>query len=106
MLNQGAMEFSSDVAEYFKKHHVSVILLIRKNVLRRLISILANAYDRKTQLVGVHKSHTHSKEEVRRALNQISSSPFPLLHTTPHTPPPFTLPEPLPHTALPFPSSP
>ncbi|CAI7839384.1 unnamed protein product [Closterium sp. NIES-54] len=66
MLNQGAMEFSSDVAEYFKKHHVSVILLIRKNVLRRLISILANAYDRKTQLVGVHKSHTHSKEEAEK----------------------------------------
>ncbi|GJP81133.1 hypothetical protein CLOP_g11312 [Closterium sp. NIES-67] len=66
MLNQGAMEFSSDVAEYFKKRHVSVILLIRKNVLRRLISILANAYDRKTALVGVHKSHTHSKEEAEK----------------------------------------
>ncbi|CAI5479950.1 unnamed protein product [Closterium sp. Yama58-4] len=66
MLNQGAMEFSGDVVEYFRKHHVSVILLIRKNVLRRLISILANAYDRKTQLVGVHKSHTHSKEEAEK----------------------------------------
>ena len=42
-----------------------VILLFRRNTLRRLISVLANNYDRRTkQLNGIHKSHVHSKEEV------------------------------------------
>jgi hypothetical protein len=42
-----------------------VIFLFRRNTLRRLISVLANNYDRKTkQLNGIHKSHVHSKEEV------------------------------------------
>jgi len=41
-----------------------VILLFRRNTLRRLISVLANNYDRRTkQLNGIHKSHVHSKEE-------------------------------------------
>ncbi|KAH9322371.1 hypothetical protein KI387_017010, partial [Taxus chinensis] len=64
MLNQGAMEYNREVAEYFKERGVSVILLFRRNLLRRLISVLANAYDRSAkQLNGTHKSHVHSKQE-------------------------------------------
>lgn len=59
------MEYNREVAEYFEKKGVSVILLLRRNVLKRLISILANAYDRREKpLNGTHKSHVHSKEEV------------------------------------------
>eukprot|EP00249_Psilotum_nudum_P012033 c23543_g1_i2 orf=833-1900(-) len=64
MLNQGVMEYNKEVAAYFKKKGVSVIFLLRWNTLRRLVSILANAYDRDAkQLNGTHKSHVHSKEE-------------------------------------------
>lgn len=59
------MEYSKEVADYFEKKGVSVILLLRRNVLKRLISILANAYDRRAKpLNGTHKSHVHSTEEV------------------------------------------
>lgn len=64
MLNQGAMEYNRVVVEYFRRRGVSVILLFRRNLLRRLISVLANAYDRNAkQLNGTHKSHVHSKQE-------------------------------------------
>lgn len=63
------MEYHSELAAYFKQKGVSVILLLRRNSLKRMISILANAYDKKEKLLnGTHKSHVHSKEEV----------PFPL----------------------------
>jgi hypothetical protein len=66
---QGVMEYHSELAAYFKQKGVSVILLLRRNSLKRMISILANAYDKKEKLLnGTHKSHVHSKEEV----------PFPL----------------------------
>lgn len=64
MLNQGAMEYNREIVDYFNKKGVSVILLFRWNLLRRLISVLANAYDRETkQLNGTHKAHVHSKQE-------------------------------------------
>ncbi|CAM6014026.1 unnamed protein product [Sphagnum balticum] len=64
MLNQGVMEYHSELAAYFKQKGVSVILLLRRNSLKRMISILANAYDKKEKLLnGTHKSHVHSKEE-------------------------------------------
>ncbi|XP_024376389.1 uncharacterized protein [Physcomitrium patens] len=67
MLNQGPMEYSREVSDYFEKMGVSVILLLRRNVLKRLISILANAYDRKAKpLNGIHKSHVHSVEEAMK----------------------------------------
>eukprot|EP00897_Mesotaenium_endlicherianum_P008115 jgi/Mesen1/7331/ME000377S06550 len=67
MLNQGAMEFNKEVAEYFAQRKVSIILLLRRNVLKRLISILANAHDRKMRLLdGEHKSHVHSAEEAKK----------------------------------------
>lgn len=64
MLNQGALEYNREIVHYFKKRGISVILLFRRNLLRRLISVLANAYDRNAkQLNGTHKSHVHSKQE-------------------------------------------
>lgn len=45
---------------------MSVVLLVRRNSLRRLISVLANIYDRGKKLVDgkEHRSHVHSAEEV------------------------------------------
>lgn len=64
MLNQGVMEYHREIAEYFGSKGVSVIFLLRRNLLRRHVSILANAYDRQMKLLnGTHKSHVHSKEE-------------------------------------------
>ncbi|XP_062213418.1 uncharacterized protein LOC133914314 [Phragmites australis] len=64
MLNQGLMEHHQDIVNYLNKKGGMVIFLFRRNTLRRLISVLANNYDRKTkQLNGIHKSHVHSKEE-------------------------------------------
>ncbi|MCO5609391.1 hypothetical protein L7F22_063617 [Adiantum nelumboides] len=64
MLNQGAMEYHREISLYFRDRGVSVIFLLRRNLLKRLVSILANAYDREMKLLnGTHKSHVHSKEE-------------------------------------------
>jgi LPS sulfotransferase NodH len=64
MLNQGPMEYHNEVLDYFERMGVSVILLLRRNVLKRLISIMANAYDQRAKpLNGTHKSHVHSVEE-------------------------------------------
>eukprot|EP00271_Cylindrocystis_brebissonii_P013008 TRINITY_DN3254_c0_g1_i1.p1 TRINITY_DN3254_c0_g1~~TRINITY_DN3254_c0_g1_i1.p1 ORF type:complete len:349 (+),score=54.17 TRINITY_DN3254_c0_g1_i1:239-1285(+) len=67
MLNQGAMEYGREVSAFFEQHHVSVVMLLRRNLLKRLISILANAYDRKNKtLDGKHKSHVHSEEDAKK----------------------------------------
>lgn len=59
------MEYNREVLEHFERMGVSVILLLRRNVLKRLISIMANSYDRRVKpLNGTHKSHVHSVEEV------------------------------------------
>ncbi|XP_068659486.1 uncharacterized protein [Aristolochia californica] len=64
MLNQAVMDYHSEIVDYFNWKRVSVIFLFRRNLLRRLISLLANAYDRHAKLLnGTHKSHVHSKEE-------------------------------------------
>ncbi|ERN05406.1 hypothetical protein AMTR_s00007p00223380 [Amborella trichopoda] len=64
MLNQGLMEYHKEIVEYFNRRGVSAIFLFRRNLLRRLVSVLANAYDRDAkQLNGTHKSHVHSKQE-------------------------------------------
>eukprot|EP00850_Spirogloea_muscicola_P025056 SM002097S06540 [mRNA] locus=s2097:132:1782:- [translate_table: standard] len=63
----GAMEYNREVAAHFREHGVSVVMLLRRNVLRRLISILANAEDRRLRVLGgEHKSHVHSTEEAKR----------------------------------------
>ncbi|KAL0348364.1 UNVERIFIED_CONTAM: hypothetical protein Sangu_1064200 [Sesamum angustifolium] len=52
--------------EYFKSNGVSVIFLFRRNLLRRMISILANSYDQNAKpLNGTHKSHVHSTHEAK-----------------------------------------
>ncbi|AES94732.1 putative P-loop containing nucleoside triphosphate hydrolase [Medicago truncatula] len=64
MLNQGLMEHHNEIEEYFKRRSVSVIFLFRRNLLRRMVSMLANSYDRYAKLLnGTHKSHVHSAEE-------------------------------------------
>ncbi|XP_019420521.1 PREDICTED: uncharacterized protein LOC109330702 isoform X2 [Lupinus angustifolius] len=64
MLNQGLMEHNKEIAEYFNRRRVSVIFLFRRNLLRRMVSLLANSYDRHAKLLnGTHKSHVHSAEE-------------------------------------------
>ncbi|KAL2522827.1 P-loop containing nucleoside triphosphate hydrolase superfamily protein [Forsythia ovata] len=64
MLNQGLMEHHKEIVEYFKDRGVSVIFLFRRNLLRRMVSDLANSYDRYAKLLnGRHKSHVHSNEE-------------------------------------------
>lgn len=64
MLNQGLMEYHKEIVEYFNDKGVSVIFLFRKNHLRRMVSVLANSYDRNAKLLnGIHKSHVHSRQE-------------------------------------------
>lgn len=64
MLNQGLLEHHDEIAEYFNHRGVSVIFLFRRNLLRRMVSMLANSYDRYAKLLnGTHKSHVHSSAE-------------------------------------------
>lgn len=67
------MDHPKEIADYFNSRSVSVIFLFRRNLLRRMVSMLANSYDRYAKLLsGTHKSHVHSTEEV-------SLSCFPLI---------------------------
>lgn len=64
MLNQGLMMNHKGVVEYFQNRGVSAIFLLRRNLLRRWVSILANSHDREAkQLNGTHKAHVHSRQE-------------------------------------------
>lgn len=64
MLNQGLLQHHEEIAEYFRTRGVSAIFLFRRNQLRRMISVLANSYDRNAKLLnGTHKSHVHSPHE-------------------------------------------
>ncbi|KAK4840168.1 hypothetical protein QYF36_001425 [Acer negundo] len=64
MLNQGLMEYHEEIVEYFNRRGVSAIFLFRRNLLRRLVSVLANSYDRHAKLLnGTHKAHVHSHTE-------------------------------------------
>nr|XP_043617134.1 uncharacterized protein LOC122588971 [Erigeron canadensis] len=78
MLNQGLMQNHEAIVEYFNTKGVSMIFLFRKNLLRRRISILANAYDQSAKpLNGKHKSHVHSHDEAK-----ILASYKPSINTT------------------------
>lgn len=69
-LFQGLMQHHAEIAEYFRTRGVSVIFLFRRNLLRRMISVLANLYDRNAKLLnGTHKSHVHSPHEVSVSLS-------------------------------------
>ncbi|MBA0591727.1 hypothetical protein Gorai_008729, partial [Gossypium raimondii] len=60
----GLMQHHKEIVEYFNTRGVSTIFLFRRNLLRRMISILANSYDRDAKpLNGTHKSHVHSPYE-------------------------------------------
>lgn len=64
MLNQGLMEHPNEIVDYFNDNGVSVIFLLRRNMLRRLVSVLANSYDKDAKVLnGIHVSHVHSHEE-------------------------------------------
>lgn len=66
MLNQGLLQNHEGIVSYFNRRGVTPIFLFRKNLLRRLVSILANTHDRNTkQLNGTHKAHVHSKDEAK-----------------------------------------
>ncbi|KAH7667268.1 hypothetical protein IHE45_12G047500 [Dioscorea alata] len=65
MLNQGVFDNHKEILDHFNLKGVSVTFLFWRNLLRRLISVLANDYDRHAkQLNGIHKSHVHTKQEV------------------------------------------
>ncbi|XVE87148.1 hypothetical protein DITRI_Ditri18aG0093200 [Diplodiscus trichospermus] len=64
MLNQGLIEHHKQIVEYFNRRGVSALFLFRRNLLRRMVSVLANSHDRYAKLLnGTHKSHVHSQEE-------------------------------------------
>ncbi|KAK7283308.1 hypothetical protein RIF29_12739 [Crotalaria pallida] len=66
MLNQGLLDHHKDIVEYFERRRVSAIFLFRRNLLRRMVSVLANSYDKDAKLLnGTHKSHTHSPLEAK-----------------------------------------
>ncbi|XP_027090958.2 uncharacterized protein [Coffea arabica] len=78
MLNQGLTEYHEGIAEYFKKRGVHAIYLFRRNHLRRMISLIANVYDKDAKLLnGTHKSHVHSPQEA-----QVLASYKPSINTT------------------------
>lgn len=68
-LLQGLMDHHEEIVEYFNRRGVSAIFLFRRNLLRRIVSVLANSYDRYAKLLnGTHKSHVHSEKEVSHSL--------------------------------------
>jgi hypothetical protein len=59
------MKNHQEIAAYFNRRGVSAIFLLRRNLLQRYVSILANDYDRNTkQLNGTHKAHVHHRGQV------------------------------------------
>ncbi|KAK3162143.1 hypothetical protein QOZ80_1BG0086000 [Eleusine coracana subsp. coracana] len=64
MLNQGLVKHHQEIVEYFNRRGVSIIFLLRRNLLQRYVSILANAHDgAMKQLNGTHKAHVHTRHE-------------------------------------------
>ncbi|PIN01697.1 hypothetical protein CDL12_25795 [Handroanthus impetiginosus] len=64
MLNQGLMDYHKEIAAYFNNRGVFVIFLFRKNLLRQMISLLANMYDTNAKLLnGTHNAHVQTQEE-------------------------------------------
>ncbi|KAF3323500.1 hypothetical protein FCM35_KLT12231 [Carex littledalei] len=64
MLNQGLMDNYDDIVEYFNRRGIFAIFIFRRNLLRQMVSRIANDFDRNLkQLNGTHKSHVHTIEE-------------------------------------------
>ncbi|PIN20447.1 hypothetical protein CDL12_06855 [Handroanthus impetiginosus] len=75
---KGLMQHHDEIVEYFKSKGVSAIFLFRRNLLRRMVSILANSYDQNAKLInGTHKSHVHSTHEA-----EVLASYKPSINTT------------------------
>ncbi|KAL8143404.1 hypothetical protein V2J09_016436, partial [Rumex salicifolius] len=69
MLNQGLMDYHEPIVEYLNNKGVAVLFLFRRNLLRRMVSLLANSYDQQAKMLnGTHKSHVHSLEEAHTLL--------------------------------------
>ncbi|KAL9263095.1 hypothetical protein AKJ16_DCAP18872 [Drosera capensis] len=67
MLNQGLMQHPEELSKYFDEKGVSLIFLFRRNLLHRMVSLLANSYDSQAKLLnGKHKSHVHTLEEAEK----------------------------------------
>ncbi|XP_058094483.1 uncharacterized protein LOC131240346 isoform X2 [Magnolia sinica] len=82
MLNQGVLDYHKEIVEYFNWRGVSAIFLLRKNLLRRAISIMANSYDRDAKLLnGTHKSHVHSQTEKLMDVQEFLRLPQRSLHS-------------------------
>ncbi|XP_020583301.1 uncharacterized protein LOC110026634, partial [Phalaenopsis equestris] len=63
-LLQGILDNHEGVVDYINHRGVSVILLLRRNHLRRLVSLKSNNHDGKVKgLNGTHKAHVNSKQE-------------------------------------------
>ncbi|KAK6805728.1 hypothetical protein RDI58_003513 [Solanum bulbocastanum] len=74
----GLLQHHEEIVEYFKRRGVSAIFLFRRNLLRRMVSMLANSYDQNANLLnGTHKSHVHSPKEA-----EILASYKPTVNTT------------------------
>lgn len=59
------MEYPKEILDYFSKRGVSIIFFLRRNMMRRLVSILANSFDKDARVLnGIHVSHVHSHGEV------------------------------------------
>ena len=66
---QGFYRHRRQILKYFKKRGISSIFLFRKNILRRMISVLANSHDKDARsLNGTHQSHVYSRMEVSLSL--------------------------------------
>ncbi|KAK8951567.1 hypothetical protein KSP39_PZI003410 [Platanthera zijinensis] len=64
MLNQGVLDNHEEIVDYFNRRGVSLVLLFRRNHLRRLVSLKANNHDGIAKDVnGTHRAHVFSKEE-------------------------------------------
>jgi hypothetical protein len=63
---QGALQYRRELVDFVRERGVSIVVLLRRNSLRRLISVLANIYDQGKKVVDgkEHRSHVHSQEEV------------------------------------------
>lgn len=74
------MKHHKEIVDYFNRRGVSAIFLLRRNLLRRMISIIANAHDRDAKLLnGTHKSHVHSLVEVSLSSSFFLTINFPLI---------------------------
>ncbi|KAF5746988.1 hypothetical protein HS088_TW06G01165 [Tripterygium wilfordii] len=70
MLNQGLLTHREGIAEYFKERGAFAIFLFRRNLLRRMVSKLANSHDSDAKLLnGIHKSHVYSAADAQVLAN-------------------------------------